>query len=81
MEEIKNKILQELKDLNFVSGSLWVFQLRIRFINNKLNPIERRKINDVIKNMIDDGYFITLENRDESPLKLTDKCEKEIWGE
>lgn len=79
MKTLREKIINELKKQNLGSGNNWTFQQRRNFVDN-LNPVEKKNIIIELNKMIDEGYFVTFENNDYAPLRLTEKCEKEIWG-
>ena len=84
MEDLKEKVFDELRDKKLGAGHIWKFQIWNIF-RNELNPKELKLFDKVIMNMVNDGFFeIVGSYKIETgtkpfDLKLTQKCEDILY--
>ena len=81
MEELKQKIFDELREKNLKSGQIWKFQdYNPNFIQEKINPVEEEEFFITMSKLCDEEYFVEKKFGGIHGYCLTEKGEKEIYG-
>lgn len=83
MEDLQEKVFDELRDKKLGAGHIWKFQMWNNF-RNELNPKEKPLFYELIVNMVNNGFFeivgsYKMGTNNPFDLKLTQKCEDILY--